>query len=67
MKLVFENKKRMNESMSSNDIDEFFKKFLEDNYTGYRDNHKNDRRFFSALKSDLEQIIDKAITDFWFE
>ena len=67
MKLVFENKKRMNESMGSDDIVEFFKKFLRDNYTDYRDNHKNDRRFLSALKSDLEQLIDRAVTDFWFE
>lgn len=67
MKLVFEDKKRMNESMSSDDTVEFFKKFLRDNYTDYRDNHKNDIRFISSLKSDLEQLIDKAVTDFWLE
>lgn len=67
MKLYFENKKRMNEAISSDDTVEFFKKFLKEYYLDYRDNHKDDRRFFSALKSDLEQLIDKAITDFWFE
>lgn len=60
-------KKRMNENLSSDDVEKFFKDFLVKNYSNYKNDHKNDRRFLSTLKSDLEQIIDKAITDFWFE